>query len=253
MQGDQLDALDIGHPLRVPLHRDKTVIVQRIEGAHHRVDRQAALADETVLHHAVNDVGILQVHMFDIGAEILDRFFRRLARVAEGMLHIPERGEVVAGEGIEHIAEFIGIGKYPYGLDQQRHAGLLRGGQHFFQHPHHRGALIRERTSRILRAEAHIGYAQALRGIDIIHDLGAVVFKLRAVCDIMPGVDAGDRKPSLGHLAVRGVGPCRVKDTVFLHERRLVDIVYLYPREAAVFGDGAEVLPCIVMPPESRK
>ena len=70
------------------------------------------------------------MHVLDVRAEVLDRLFRRFAGVAEGVLQIPERRKVVAGVGIEHLAEPVGVGEYADGLDEQRHARFLRAGQH---------------------------------------------------------------------------------------------------------------------------
>ena len=193
------------------------------------------------------------MYMLDVGAEILHRLLRRFAGVAEGVLHVPESREIVAGERIEHIAELVGIGEGADRLDQQRYAGLLRRGQHPLQHRHHRGALILVRTASLLRPKTHVGDAQALRGVDIIRYLRAVFFKHRLVGNVVPGINAGYRKPGLGHLAVRRVRPRGVEDAVLLRELRLVYIMDLYAREAAVLGDGAEILPCMVVPSESRK
>ena len=253
VQRNQLEVRDVGHPLWVPFERDEAVVVQRVERAHHRVDGQAALADEAVFDGAVYDFRVFQMHVLDVGAEVLDRLFRRFAGVAEGVLQIPERRKVVAGVGIEHLAEPVGVGEYADGLDEQRHARFLRAGQHRVEHGLDGVALLFVALARVLRAEADVWNAQPLRGFDVFSYLGAVFLKGRRVGDVVPRVYAGYRKARLGHLAVRGVRHRGVEDAGLFRELRLVYVVYLYSRKAAVLRDLAEILPCVVVPPEGGK
>ena len=193
------------------------------------------------------------MHVLDVSAEVLDRLFRRFARVAEGVLQIPKRREVVAGIGVEYFAEPVGVGEYPYSLYQQRDACLLRERQRRVYDRFHRGALIFVARPCVFRANAHVGYTEVFRRLYIFLYLGAVLFEERCVRYVVPRIDARYRKPCLRHLAVRRVRHRWVEDARLFGELRLVDVVYLYPRKAAVLGDPAEVLPCIIVPPEGGK
>ena len=193
------------------------------------------------------------MHVFDVCAEVLDRLFRRFASVAEGVLQVPERRQIVAGVGIEHLAEPVGVGEYADGLDKQRHARFLRAGQHSVEHGLDGLALLFVALARVFRAEADVWNAQPLRGLDVFSYFGAVFLKGRRVGDVVPRVDAGYRKARLGHLAVRGVRHRGVEDARLFRELRLVYVVYLYSGKAAVLRDLAEILPCVVVPPEGGK
>ena len=193
------------------------------------------------------------MHVLDVGAEVLDRLFRRFARVAEGVLQVPKRSQIVAGVGIEHLAEPVGVGEYADGLDQQRHARFLRVGQHRVEHGFDGVALFFVALASVLRAEADVWDAKVFRCFYILAYFGAVFFESRRVRDVVPRIDAGYRKARLGHLAVRGVRHRGVEDARLFRELRLVYVVYLYSGKAAVLRDLAEILPCVVVPPEGGK
>ena len=193
------------------------------------------------------------MYVLDVCAEVLNRLFRRFARVAEGVLQVPERREIVAGVGVEHLAELVRVGEYADGLDEQRHARFLRAGQHRVEHGFDGAALLFVSFARVLGAEADVRYPQVFRSFYVFAYFGAVFLKGRRVGDVVPRVDAGYRKARLGHLAVRCVRHRGVEDARLFRELRLVYVVYLYSGKAAVLRDLAEILPCVVVPPEGGK
>ena len=131
------------------------------------------------------------MYVLDVCAEVLNRLFRRFARVAEGVLQVPERREIVAGVGIEHLAELVRVGEYADGLDEQRHAGFLRAGQHRVEHGLDSIALVFVSFARVLGAEADVRDAKVFRCFYILAYFGAVFFESRRVRDVVPRVDAG--------------------------------------------------------------
>ena len=116
MRENNLPVLKLFHPFRLPLQGDKAVIVDRRQGPHHFFYGHSALADEIV---GVLIIRIPQMHMFNIGTQILDGSIRSLIEVPVGMMHIPKGTQPVAGKALQHGAQPGSICINAAGLDQQ--------------------------------------------------------------------------------------------------------------------------------------
>ena len=115
---DDLHLLNVFQPLRLPLQGDEAVIVDRGQGAHKIVNGHGAFADQVV---GAGVVGIPQMHMADIGAQIFDGGVAAFAEVPVGMVHVPQDAQLVAGALVQKAAQTGGVGIDAAGLDQQGH------------------------------------------------------------------------------------------------------------------------------------
>lgn len=126
MWEDDLRVSQVGHPFRLPLEGDKAVIVDGGQRLHHAADGQRALADEVI---AAVVVRVAQVNVADVGTEVFDGRVGGFAVVPVGMVHIPERAQLVAGKRIEQRAQPGRVGKDAAGLEQDRDPLRLGGGR----------------------------------------------------------------------------------------------------------------------------
>ena len=115
-------------PEGVPFEGDEAGVVDRAQGVEHGGDGQAPLADDRVSRPPVLNDRVLEMHVLHIGAQVRDRRLRALVKQAVGMLHVPEGGQVVLGEALQHLPQPEGVGVEAAGLQQQRDPLFLRQG-----------------------------------------------------------------------------------------------------------------------------
>ena len=121
MGKDDLPVRDIRNPFRFPFQGDEPAVVDGIQGVHHLRNRNGAFADQVVVQVLVR---VAQVDMADVSAQVADRGVRRFRVVAEGMVHIPQRGQLVAGIVVHQGAQLRGVRENADRLDKHAHAAL---------------------------------------------------------------------------------------------------------------------------------
>ena len=129
---NNLRILQILQPFRFPLQGDKAVIVHRRQSQHHIADRHSTLTDELICALFVR---VAQVDVGNVSTQILDGGIATLTEIPVGVMHIPQRCQIVAGKPVQKLAEAGGIGINAAGFDQNGYifgAGICqKGGQIF--------------------------------------------------------------------------------------------------------------------------
>ena len=213
---------EIEHPFGLPLERYKPVVIDRRQGLHHIGNREVALADNVV---AVGVVAVAKVHVLDVCAKVGDCLRRRFALVAEGVVHIPNDGNLVAGEKVEQIAQQRSVGVYSAGFYQDSDSFLFGNGNQFCQILFHlfNGALLRESADV---GAAHIG-GKAHQAAHLVHCGGVVLRKVERA------VEARNGESALAKVAQRRHQRVFVERAAFGHELWCFEnVVYLDAREA---------------------
>ena len=237
---DDLPVLEILHPLGLPLEGDEAVVVDGAEGPHHVGHGQGALADQVV---GLGVVGVPQVDVADVGAQVLDCRVSALALVAVGVVDVPEGGELVAGEVIHQGAEPGRVGVDAAGLEEDGHVQPLGLGQEAPQILAHRVLVVGEGAGRHV---GHLGVAGRLH--QTAHCLRPAVGKIHG------GVEAGNFQLLLPELA----DGCRRLVLVegaaaVLKGRELLEVVDLDAAEFHVKGGVDPLLPGEIGPAAGGK
>ena len=116
----------LGHPFFDPFQRHKAFKIDGTQCVHNIVQRHVAFA-----HHAVGDDTvivdrILDVDVADVSAEVLNRFFGRLAEIAVGVVNIPQCTHMLTAAAVEHRCKACGIAECTVCFDQNGHARFFR-------------------------------------------------------------------------------------------------------------------------------
>ena len=186
---DDLSVLQLLHPFRLPLQRDKAVVVDGAESTDHIRNGQSALTDQIV---GARVIGIAQVHMLDIGTKIFDGGVGAFAKVPIGMVHIPQSTHIIAGKALQHGAQTTCVGINTAGLDENAHTDLLGGIHQRRKIPAHKFLIFRQRTGR------HIGNMGVMGGL---HQLREHLYALRTFRQIHRGIKAGNDQLLIPKLA----------------------------------------------------
>ena len=199
MREDYIHVGKLGEPCDIPFEGDKAVVVYRAERVDQLVDRKLALSDEAVREILARPLGILDVDVADVRAEILYRLLGALAAESRRIVEIPERADRIAGEGVERVLEKERIREDAAGLDKDADVLLLRRADHTADQS---AASLggSRRVAALGGVYPHIRNAKLARLLYALRDVrGGSVRILRG--DVAHGVDARDRKPRLVHLS----------------------------------------------------
>ena len=223
-------------PLGLPLERDEAVVVDRRQRLHHLGDGQRTLADDVV---AAAVVGVAQVDVAHVRAEVGDRGVGILAMVAVRVVDLPERGEVVAREGVHEGAQAARIGVDARGADEDRHA--RRGGSRQQRADGRADALL-------VVAVDGCGDAGDLHGAggldEAEDDVGGI-----GIRQVARGVEARDAQAAVAQRARRGHRVVLVEGTAALDEvGALEEIVDLDALEVCVDRRLEQLVPGEVLP-----
>ena len=179
----------------------------------------------------------------DICAQILDGLRGGFAVIAPGAVHVPQHAQLVAGEGVEQIAQALAVAVDAAGLDQHGHVVLRRHGQKLAQRRAH-GFLA------AVGIRAHIGNAQLGGQADQLLQLVA----RGRVGQIAGRIQTGNFEILFAHFANGGGEIVLVKGAAALeqglHALRVADL-----HAAKVHFDGRvdPFLPAAVLPAAGRK
>ena len=236
MWEDDLRVGQVGHPFRLPLERDEPVIVDGGQRLHHAADGQRALADEVI---AAVVVRVAQVNVADVGTKVFDGRVGGFAVVPVGMVHIPERAQLVAGKRIEQRAQPGRVGKDAAGLEQDRDPLRLGGGEERFECGGDPRVVI------ALRSHGDIRTLHVVRQLhEGCHGLGAVLAR-----DVAGGIEARDAQALLPELPRRRGGGIAVQRAAAAGQlRRFVDVIELDAAEAHGLGHLHLLLPGDLLP-----
>ena len=188
--------------------------------------------------------------MADVCAQVGDGLLGVLAADEVGGVHIPQGGQLVAGEVVQHIAQARGAAENAGGFQQQHHPGL-RGRRDRLRQKiaHFRCAGVRVGIAGL---DADVRHAQPGRDVDAFADFGQRFGRV-AHGGRTHGVHARDRQLLLVQPAERGGGGVFVKRAVFFGEQRAVDVVQLDSLEPQVAGNIAKIVERAVVPALGRK
>ncbi|MPM20999.1 hypothetical protein SDC9_67438 [bioreactor metagenome] len=117
MRQHALNIVQFRHPLRIPLQRDKPVVVNGGKRRHELRHRQFAFARQAIGANAVFQRGILDVYVLNVRAEVFDAGFGRFAVLEVRVMQIPKRGERIARKTHQEFLEQRGIRKCADGFD----------------------------------------------------------------------------------------------------------------------------------------
>ena len=236
MRENDLRVGQVGHPFRLPLERDEPVIVDGGQRLHHAADGQRALADEVI---AAVVVRVAQVDVADVGAEVFDGRVGGFAVVPVGMVHVPERAQLIAGERVEQRAQPGRVGKDAAGLEQDRDPLRLGGGEERFE----RGG-----DPRVVIAPCGHGDIRTLHVVRQLHEGGHGLSAVLAR-DVAGSIEARDAQALLPELPRRRGGGIAVQRAAAAGQlRRFVDVIELDAAEAHGLGHLHLLLPGDLLP-----
>ena len=107
MGEDNFIFLKILHPFRFPFKGYKTVIVNGRKRTHHFRNGKIAFADEVISFFII---GIAQMNVLNISAEVTDGFIGGFSVCAVRMMHIPESAQIIRSKFVHKGTEPCGIG-----------------------------------------------------------------------------------------------------------------------------------------------
>ena len=179
------------------------------------------------------------MHVADVGAEVFDGRVGGFAVVPVGMVHVPERAQLIAGERVEQRAQPGRVGKDAAGLEQDRDPLRLGGGEERFE----RGG-----DPRVVIALCGHGDIRTLHVVRQLHEgghgLGAVLAR-----DVAGGIEARDAQALLPELPRRRCGGIAVQRAAAAGQlRRFVDVIELDAAEAHGLGHLHLLLPGDLLP-----
>ena len=239
----------VGHPLRLPVQRQKAVVVDGGQRAHHVAQRQVALADQAEPAALAVVLAVGQLYVPDIGAEVFDRVFGALVCKEHRLVHRPQRAQRVAGERFQRLAQQRRVAKQAPGLQQDGDA-LFFGGVH-----------------RLRQTAQHVfpGVFPVARGVnaDIRHTQGRRKRKLFFDCG---GVGVGvfvrqiqiQRKIHRADVLFRqlahgGADGVFVKRSLPVEQGGIHAVIKLNAGKAELFGKGQIVRPAVRLPAADGK
>ena len=239
---DDARVVEAVDPGGLAFDRDEAVVVDRGERAHHVGDGQGALAHQV----EVAVVGrVAHVHVAHVGTQVANGDGRLLAEVAHGMVDVPQGGDVVAREFVEHLHQAFGIGVDAGGFEQDGHLLLA-------------GAVDEGR-----KRGAHAVFVVVV-GLDA-HALGAgdggqvdELLDLFDVVDVIGNVDRrvedGDFNSLAAQVAGRGAGDRAVEGSTLAREGLVgLDVAHLDTVEFHFSCEADQFVPGTVLPASSGK
>ena len=243
MGEDDLAVVDLFGPFQLPHGGDIAVVIDGRQSVHQVSNGQRALADGAVF--AVR-IGIAQMHMADVGAEVLDGLGSGFLALTHGVVHIPDDADLVTGKMVHELGKAGGIGIDAGGLDEHGHALFLGNGQQGVDDGAHVVLIVAGGVC------AHVGHAQVGSGI---HELlqgfhGGV----HVAGDIDGAVKAGYRDARLVQGAHGGGDGILMEGAAFFKEGLvLMGVIDLYAGKVHVFGCRHPFFPCAVFPAAGGK
>ena len=189
--------------------------------------------------------GVLQVDVFDVRAQVLDRGFGRFAADAVGIVQVPQRGEVVRHEAREQVAELQRVGVVPDRLHEQDHAGLF-GERQGAADELACGGIVGGRVSADFQAD--VGHVQTACGLQGPFQFVERGLRLRG--DVVHEVEAGDAQVVVMEFMLDAREAFRLE---IVPELRRVDVVDLDPVELVFPGDPDEIVEAVGFPTIGRE
>ena len=219
MGEDDFTVGEIFHPLRFPFQGDETAVIDGGEGVHHAGDREGAFTDEVI---GPIVVGIAEMDMLHIAAEVADGGIRGFIEIPVGMVNIPEGGQLVAGVIVHEGAEAGGIRKNAGGFDEQGDLCLRGIRQHFGE----------EEADLILivlqGADGDIWHMHGAGGFEEQADFGRIGLRIG---NIKRRIEAGDLQPVLLEEALGFVAVILMKGAAAIREG--ADFIQIVDLDAA--------------------
>ena len=188
----------LARPALDPLERHVAVVADAEQGVKHFLERQVAVAHQAVFEHAVLHGAVLHMDVADVVAEVRNGFLGRFAHVAVRMVHIPQRGNALAVDGVEQLSEAFCIGVNTVRFDQQRDTETLGDDAEHVQHV--RNVIVVDLALRFgmeIGEHADIRCAELLREHDVLRDLDDVLVVAFLILQRTAGGKAGNFKPKL--------------------------------------------------------
>ena len=221
-------------PFFLPFHGNIAVVVDGSDGVHDLLNGQGAFADDLEVPPVI---GVSQMHMVDISAEVGDGVRGGFPFFPVGMMDAPERRQLIAGEVVHQIPELACVGENIAGLDEDLHIPFLGFGEELFQHGDAAVHIV------LAGADGNIGYAEVLRRFQQGEDGFAFLFAGRG--NVAGAVETGNGQ----FLVVEGAGGSGgvvfMEYTAFAGEFLIfLDIVGFNALESEFFGDGHHIVPC---------
>ena len=225
MRENDFVILKIVEPFWLPLQRDKGIVIDRREGAHHVFDRHRSFADQLIFAVVVR---VTHMNVRDVGAEILDRLVARLAVISVRVVNVPQCRKMVAGKAVKHCAKTAGVGVNSAGFDQNTDVFLFGNGQELTQCGNYRILVVVQGT------DDNVGDSRIVRNFNQIFDRRYRGFIKR---NVKRGVKAGNGKSFVSELTNRSGGVVFVERTAFFHQRvKFCQIIYFNTRKAHIQG-----------------
>ena len=238
MRQNDLNILKSFHPVRIPLERYITVVVDRAKGVHEILKRKLAFTDQFGNDFSILLPTVMNVHMFYICTQICDRRFGALSALEHSCVHIPEGCKPVVRETIQEIAQTARIRVGIRSLDKYSHR--------FFSD------YIKENAERL-----HTFFRIALRSMNAdaayaeIHGYRETFRELSDEIrrsEVLYGVDTRQLKMICNQMPSYGCRPLRVRRTALSAEDRAVYIIKLDALHARVNSNAAEFIPAHIIP-----
>ena len=236
--------VDLRHPGGVPFQGEEAVVVDTAQGVEHGGDGEVTFAHQPGLHRPVHHHAVPHVDVANVSAQVLDGLVRRLAADPVGVLEIPEDGQIIAGEAVEHVPQPDRVGKDAHGLDEHGDPRL-----------HGQGFAAAQALDKCLRhfaagggVDADVGDLELAGGLNAVGDLPAILLQLLPVCDVADGVDAGEAEPRFVELPQGGGGHMGVEGAAAGRQGGGMDVPQLDALELHFLGDADVVRPGIAFP-----
>ena len=157
-----------------------TLVVDGAQSNKNVVYGQSTFAHETVDGTVFTLFRIADTHMLNICAQIADGLVGGLIVEIVGVVEIPQGGQIVVGESVQHLADAGGVGINTCGLNEQNDICLYGGGQ---QLPDNGDDALLVLVGNKIHTQTYIGYLQQTCQMDAAARLGKHAF-YRALANI---------------------------------------------------------------------
>ena len=233
LREDDFNVVEFGAPLGIPNQGDKAVVVDGAKRRHHFLHGEVALTEQAVFRLFALLFGVVQMHVLDVRAEVLDDGLGQFGRAEVRRGKVPKRGKRIACETLQQVPEFRAGNKQPRRLHQNGDLCFFRHGKNARKELFYRlrgGFLILV----CFGANAKIGDLEVFGDLHALQNFLFGFRRFGSVRNVANGVDAGD-----GQLFdVQIAQGCRrrivVEGAVLIGKQFIVDVVQFHPVEAEV-------------------
>ena len=150
-----------------------TLVVDTAQSHEDLLNGQVALAHQTVYGAEVALFRVADTHVTDVCTQIADGLVGGLAAKIVGIVEIPQRGQIVAGKSVKHLADAGGIRVQTGGLNQQDDISLHCGRQQLTDNGHDALLVL---VAEDVHAQTHVGDLQQACQMDAVACLCQHVF-----------------------------------------------------------------------------